>query len=191
MPSSWDIYYVVFLSALLALGVPALLALISYLVSSRPPVSGSGKPANGMPLVASESELPGLESDGGFPEVEAALLGATDSVRPEVHSQLGSRINARFFLGVNASLLLIALALALIPCAGSLRVDADQTVYLRSLIAIISLAAFAGLGLLYASRKGDLSWVGSFQSGRPDERGSDACTPTASPPAVRPAGETP
>lgn len=136
MPSSWDVYYVVFLSALLALGVPAFLAVISFLLSSRP--RAGGRDAAARPEAPSSSR-----------------------------TLLGSRINARFFLGVNASLLLIALALALIPCAGALGPDKTDPVYLRSLIAIISLAAFAGLGLLYASRKGDLSWVSSIQLPRP------------------------
>src|SRR5690349_16635220 len=35
MPSSWDTYYVVFLSALLSLGIPAALGFISLLVSPR------------------------------------------------------------------------------------------------------------------------------------------------------------
>lgn len=150
MPSSWDVYYVVFLSALLALGVPAVLAVISFLVSSRP---------------------------GGRPRPQAVRSDAPGCAALSSRTLLGSRINARFFLGVNASLLLIALALALIPCAGTLRPENTDPVFLRSLIAIISLAAFAGLGLLYASRKGDLSWVSSIQAPRP-----------ASPPPAPPAG---
>ena len=35
VPSGWDVYYVVFLSAILALGIPATLGLISLLVSPK------------------------------------------------------------------------------------------------------------------------------------------------------------
>ncbi|MFL5812046.1 MAG: hypothetical protein ACJ763_00595 [Bdellovibrionia bacterium] len=130
MPSSWDVYYVVFLSALLALGVPALLGLFSYLVSAeRGKASAQKKPVQNA--------------------VTAELLRR--------------KINARFFLGVNAALILMAIALILIPCTGMLQQATDRGTFLRCLIAIVSLATFCGLGLLYSSRKGDLSWVQSFQ----------------------------
>lgn len=73
------------------------------------------------------------------------------------------RVNARFFLGMNAALVLIALALALIPCAGMLGKNPDRESFLMGLVAVISIAAFAGLGLLYSSVKGDLSWISSYQ----------------------------
>jgi hypothetical protein len=130
MPSSWDVYYVVFLSALLALGVPALLGLFSYLVST--------------------------ERGKSFP--------ASKPIREVVSSDLLRRkINARFFLGINAALILMAIALILIPCTGMLQQFNDRDSFLKCLVAIVSLAAFCGLGLLYSSRKGDLSWVQSFQ----------------------------
>src|SRR5438067_5199048 len=109
MPSSWDVYYVVFLSALLALGVPALLGLFSYLVSAE-----RGK-----------SQAPKKHSQS----VATAEL-------------LRRKINARFFLGVNAALILIAIALILIPCTGMLQQATDRGTFLRCLIAIVSLATF-------------------------------------------------
>jgi NADH:ubiquinone oxidoreductase subunit 3 (subunit A) len=119
----------VFLSALLALGVPASLAVISRLVSSRKPARNAetAKPA------------------------------------PSGRSMLDSRINARFFLGVNAALVLITISLGLIPVAGMLRPDSGAGTFMHALIAIISLALFSCLGLFYSSRKGDLSWIKSFQ----------------------------
>lgn len=132
MPSSWNVYYVIFLSALLALGIPATLGLISSLVS--PP--------------APKKKLHQEVLD------EVALVNETT---------LGKRINARFFLGVNSALLLISLMLILVPCAGMLR-SGDQPVgLLRAMVAIVSIACFAALGLLYAAKKGDLSWLGTFQ----------------------------
>jgi hypothetical protein len=135
MPSGWDVYYIVFLSALLALGIPLVLTFVSRIVSraarkSSPDITG----------VASRS-LPGALND-----------------------HLGQRMNARFFLGVNSTLALITLLLILIPCVGVIRnADGDREAALRSLFAVLSVAGFAGLGLLYCSRKGDLSWIRSFQ----------------------------
>jgi NADH:ubiquinone oxidoreductase subunit 3 (subunit A) len=136
MPSSWDVYYVVFLSALLALGVPALLGLFSYLVSAERGASSARK----------KSE----------PTRKPVQNAATAEL-------LRRKINARFFLGVNAALILIAIALILIPCTGMLQQATDRGTFFRCLVAIVSLAIFCGLGLLYSSRKGDLSWVQSFQ----------------------------
>ena len=139
MPSSWDVYYVVFLSAAIALGIPTTLALVSRWIF----VNRDQRRAQG-------------------PAAPHAKLALADRDR------LGSRINARFFLSVNATLVLIALSLALIPCVGIIRnSDGDKAVSLRALLAIVTLAGLAGLGLLYSSRKGDLSWVASFQREKP------------------------
>ncbi|MDR3607477.1 MAG: hypothetical protein P4M08_08860 [Oligoflexia bacterium] len=130
MPSGWAIYYIVFLSALIALGIPATLALISSLVSSK--------------------------------------RGPASPPAPPSRDKLGQRINARFFLGMNATLTLTALVLILIPCAGVMRnANGDRAVALRALLAIVSISGLAGLGLLYSSRKGDLRWIHSFQ--RPED----------------------
>jgi NADH:ubiquinone oxidoreductase subunit 3 (subunit A) len=131
VPSSWNIYYVVFLSALLALGVPAFLAVMSRIVASQ--------------------------RSGEHPVSRATPIN---------RSVLGRRINARFFLGVNAALILITISLALIPVAGMLRPDAGVSTFSHALIAIISLALFSCLGLFYSSRKGDLSWIKSYQRER-------------------------
>jgi NADH:ubiquinone oxidoreductase subunit 3 (subunit A) len=136
MPSSWDVYYVVFLSALLALGVPALLGLFSYLVSAE---------------------------RGKSPEAASEKKPIKNAATAEL---LRRKINARFFLGVNAALILMAIALILIPCTGMLQQATDRETFLKCLIAIVSLASFCGLGLLYSSRKGDLSWVQSFQKSK-------------------------
>ncbi|MCM2278021.1 MAG: hypothetical protein NDJ89_08075 [Oligoflexia bacterium] len=128
MPSSWNVYYVIFLSALLALGIPAVLALISYAVSPK----------------RARKRL--------SPEVLDEVPAANETV-------LGKRINTRFFLGVNAALVLLALVLALVPCAGMLQRGAQELGLARSLVAIVSLGTFAAIGLLYCVKKGDLSWL--------------------------------
>lgn len=136
MPSGWDVYYVVFLSAVLALGIPLVLAAISYFVAPRAAAS-------------SKKEEPPYES-------------APASARV----QLGQRMNTRFFLAANAALILITLILVLIPCVGTLQAGNSQGGVLRGLISIVTIAGFASLGLLYSSRKGDLGWLKSFQMDR-------------------------
>jgi hypothetical protein len=74
---------------------------------------------------------------------------------------LGQRINVRFFLAVNAALVLFGLALTLVPCATTVR-GKDHQELLNGLVAIVSVAGFSILGLLYSVRKGDMSWVDSF-----------------------------
>lgn len=142
MPSSWDVYYVVFLSALLALGVPAMLGLFSYLVSA---------------------ERGNLAKRDKSSESKASKKPVKNAATAEL---LRRKINARFFLGVNAALILMAIALILIPCTGMLQQATDRETFLKCLVAIVSLATFCGLGLLYSSRKGDLSWVQSFQKSK-------------------------
>jgi len=130
MPSSWDIYYVVFLSALLSLGIPAALGGISRLVT---------------------------------PKAQRRLKQPPQKVQAVQKNQtlLGQRINVRFFLAINAALVLITLALMLIPCVATLH-SSDRSSILRGLISVVTIAGFAGLGLLYSARKGDMSWLGSF-----------------------------
>jgi NADH:ubiquinone oxidoreductase subunit 3 (subunit A) len=145
MPSGWDVYYIVFLSAFLALGIPAFLALVSYLVSPR---------------IKGRRQQPGDRFN--------AVLA--DSKEPN-RTALGQKINARFFLAANAALLLITLMLILIPCVGMLQPGTDHEGLLRGLTAIVSISCFAALGLLYSARKADLSWLKSFQR----EGSSDEC----------------
>lgn len=151
MPSGWDVYYVVFLSAVVALGIPAALALISMLVSP----GGRARPA----APKRENELPGA----------SLPVHETESAR---ESYLGRRINTRFFLSANAALILITLALILIPYVGTLRKDADKPALVRGLISIVTIAGFSALGLLYSARKGDLDWLQSFRPGQ-GAQGSD------------------
>ena len=144
MPSGWDVYYIVFLSAFLALGIPAALALVSYIVS--PQIKGRKQ-----------------QSSPGF---NAVLADSTDVNR----TILGQKMNARFFLAANASLILITLMLALVPCVGMLQPGTGHEGLLNGLTAIVSIAGFAALDLLYSARKGDLSWLKSFHDERPAKK---------------------
>lgn len=124
MPSSWDAYYVVLLSAGLALTFPLALSLASRIVGRRKP---------------------------------AASRRAT----PEM-----ARTNSRFFLAAHSALLLIALILLLVPAIGTLQENQNRRVFLGGFVLLLSLAALALVGLLYAVKKGDLSWTRDFQKRR-------------------------
>jgi NADH:ubiquinone oxidoreductase subunit 3 (subunit A) len=130
MASSWDSYYVVFLSAILSLSIPALLAVVSFIFFPK------------------------------YKRVQKKPLPFDASIQNR--TILGQRVNVRFFVAANASLVLMTLALELIPCATTLQEDNSEGL-LKGLIAIISLASFSILGLLYAIRKGDMGWLSSFQ----------------------------
>jgi NADH:ubiquinone oxidoreductase subunit 3 (subunit A) len=151
MPSGWEVYYVVFLSALLALGIPAALKLITLALSPRRDQEGAMRPLSNGHARAYEEELQGA-------------LG---------RSELGGKINTRFFLAVNAALVLVTLALVLIPCAATLQEGMDRQVLIRSLVAVTTIAGFAALGLLYAAKKGDLSWIRDFQAEAAPENGAN------------------
>lgn len=138
MPSGWDVYYIVFLSAFLALGIPSVLALFSYLISPR--VKGRRQ-----------------KTMQGF---NAVLADSTEQNK----TVLGQKMNARFFLAANAALVLITLMLSLVPCVGMLQPGTDHQGLLHGLIAIVTIAGFAALGLLYSARKTDLGWLKSFHN---------------------------
>lgn len=138
MPSGWEVYYVVFLSALLALGIPATLGLLSRLFFAK---------RTDTQLQSQKADLP-IVSD------------------PSESSVTSKHVNTRFFLAANSALVLIALGLLMIPAAVMLRPstgEAGNENLVSGLVAILSVIVFAGLGLLYSARKGDLNWIQSFR----------------------------
>ena len=142
MPSGWEIYYVVFLSAGLALGIPFVLWLLSRVFQW------------GIDPAAWNSGNAGKDSRN---PPENPLLKLTENI-----SSLGAKNNTRFFLAANVAVVLIALMIALIPSVSALKARTAPVLILRGLGLIISTAGFAALGLLYAARKGDLGWLGTF-----------------------------
>lgn len=141
MPSGWSVYYVVFLSALLALGIPAVLGLASRIVSVR---RGQGRagPPNSRGGNAQPSEETGVER-----------------IRTR-------RVNTRYFLAANAALMLLVLGFLMVPSVVVLGSGRGTEPVLKGLVTILSVTGFSALGLLYSARKGDLSWLRSFQRGR-------------------------
>jgi NADH:ubiquinone oxidoreductase subunit 3 (subunit A) len=131
MTSSWGSYYVVFLSALLSLGIPLVLGLLSLLFIPR------------------KKKQPEPSSDRPQGAVNQTVLG--------------QRMNVRFFLAANAALVLITLALELVPCVMTLQTNHPEG-QLHGLIAIVTLAGFTVLGLLYSVRKGDMAWLKTYHS---------------------------
>ncbi|MBY0469890.1 hypothetical protein K2X30_01895 [bacterium] len=144
MPSGWEVYYVVFLSAVLALAVPGALWLVSLLVRHRP-----------------KAESPSHQ--GSFGESMSELQLQQKPARRSSDTAIGKKVNTRFFLGSNAALILVTLALILVPCVGILKENPARSNALKGLICIGTIVGFAALGLLYSARKGDLDWVKSFR----------------------------
>lgn len=138
MPSGWEVYYVVFLSATLALAIPLILWGLSHLFRSGKKESNEQKKIH-------FSQEEGIDPPLFIPP-------------PAV---LGRRMNVRFFMAANAALLLITLGLVLIPCVGALAAS-PETGYV-GIFVIISIASSAALGLLYSARKGNLAWLGTYQ----------------------------
>lgn len=134
MPSSWNVYYVVFLSALLALALPITYKILSFIVPARK-VSKA--------------------------ENESKTSAPSEELNP---CSLGQRMNVRFFSGAHSALVLVASALLLIPCVAMIQPSVVEYARVRSLIAILSITSFSALGLLYSARKGDLNWLNSFQA---------------------------
>ena len=140
MTSSWDFYYILFLSAILSLCIPASLAAISFIF---------------------------------FPKAERRP-SVPQNLKGEKSNQtiLGQRINIRFFLAVNAALILITLALELIPCATTVQSQNKEDL-MKGLVSIITLAGFAVLGLLYSVKTGDMGWLSSFNTETSQQKKSD------------------
>ena len=149
-PSGWETYYVVFLSAAVALGIPLILSVVSLVFGKR----------------ARESQSVDPVREIWDPSQTTAQIPDLPAPSEPIEATLGRRINTRFFLSANAALILIALALVLVPYASVLHAPASgagMPLLLRGLISVVSLALFAGLGLLYSARKGDLNWLQTFR----------------------------
>lgn len=144
MPSGWDVYYIVILAGVLALGIPATLAILSMLLST----SSTGK------------------STGSSKGRGLSFRFGKGRANPAVGQSLGQRTNTRFFLAINVSLVLIALMLALIPCIAVIQPGAHPGLVARTLAVIVTFASIAALVLFHAAKKSDLSWLRTFLKDR-------------------------
>jgi len=127
MANNLNVFFIVAAAAVLALGLPASLYIVSAFV----------RPKRGLPIGASLS--------------------------PNDKTKLGLRLNSRFFLATSSALSLLCLSLLVIPVAVTLQETETHDVILKALIAVLSVAVIAGLGLFYAERKGDLNWMKTFK----------------------------
>jgi NADH:ubiquinone oxidoreductase subunit 3 (subunit A) len=93
-PSGWNVYYIVFLSGVLSLAVPAVLALFSYFASSKKERQ-------------SKDNAPALEIP--FDQNPTAA---------------SKRTNPRAFVALNSALSLITLSLLILPCVVNLQSNA-------------------------------------------------------------------
>lgn len=144
--SGWTKYYVIFLSAISSLLIPIVLEIFGKSLRKKG---------------ASQSSPPGTSSPAGIGMDSSGFSGASTSSSPQIpkaDGALGRRMNTRFFLSANAAILLLTLMVILIPLVGILVSSDDKKV----LIAVLSIVGFAGLGLLYSARKGDLDWIQTF-----------------------------
>lgn len=72
------------------------------------------------------------------------------------------RTNPRAFIALSSALVLFSMALLILPCVVTL-----SSSPILGLIGILSVCSFAGLGLLYGIRKGDLEWLLTFKEEEP------------------------
>ncbi len=149
MSNTWNSYYVLFLSAIMALGIPISLAILSSLL--------------GM-LKGSETKTKAKATFLGSPGGGQKSTGAgPDLTSPQ--PSFNQKINVRFFMAANAALILITLGLALIPCVTTIQTEKSEDLA-RGLLAIVTLAGFASLGLTYSVRKGNMDWLTSDYVGK-------------------------
>ena len=133
MPSGWDVYYLVFLSSALALGIPAALTGLSILSRSK------GRAA---------------------PRSEGESIREFHQPKVETETRLGRRLNTRFFLGADIALLLIASGLLLIPCVSLVHSDFRGLVGVLSLavfstLGLLYAARKGDLDWLKSYKRGD------------------------------------
>jgi NADH:ubiquinone oxidoreductase subunit 3 (subunit A) len=141
--SGWEVYFVIFVSAVVAVVVPLLLGLAGRLLSYR-----------------------------GELERKIDLPGADLQVRRPSDTHLGQRVNTRFFLGANLALIFVTLGLFLVPYSGVVGKagQISDSVRLRGLVSVLTVLTFSFVGLIYASRKGDLDWLESVRESRKREK---------------------
>ncbi|MBL7715891.1 MAG: hypothetical protein JNL01_10545 [Bdellovibrionales bacterium] len=154
--SGWTKYYVIFLSAISSLLIPLVLEIFGK--SLRKKGAAQKMDPSSVNSAVGTAEVGGMDSSGFS---NPGSDGASQFSSPTVYRSdgaLGRRMNTRFFLSANAAVLLLTLMVILIPLVGILVSSQEKKV----LIAVLTMVGFAGLGLLYSARKGDLDWIQTF-----------------------------
>lgn len=139
MANGWDVYYVVFLSAFLALGLPIVISFIS--MSTQ--------------IVTKKRRAP-------HPSLKNADLEKGPFKRVNTRFFLGMNV-ASILLAMALILIPCAAALQMLATVSS------GEGFVRGLVAIVSSGIFLSLGLFYSARKGDLNWLRSFRQPESEE----------------------
>lgn len=138
-PSGWEVYYVVFLSGLLSLGIPAALWFLSELLKGKSSSSGPNRALP--PQERGDSVFHGRRFNTRF------FLAANASV-----------------VLVSAVLVLIPCVSALSRVhQGSAIHAVGNAGLLRILAAIVTIVSLIFIGLIYSRRKGDLGWMTNLE----------------------------
>lgn len=92
-----------------------------------------------------------------------------NSLKPSAHGEepkaqaVTERMNTRYFLGINIAMLVSFGLLVLIPLMSFSREKAaNRSDLFFGVLGILATLFWAGLGLAYAVRKGDLDWLRHF-----------------------------
>jgi NADH:ubiquinone oxidoreductase subunit 3 (subunit A) len=131
-PGGWAQYIVLLGSTLLAMTIPLGVQLISFLLGGGKKTGRSAtKPAENAEDLAGQ---------------------ISDQVAPDI------KLNSRYFLAANITLLLFVLALMLVPLVAVMRSELRA----QAAVSVGGVLVALVLSVLYLVRKGDLHWVRSF-----------------------------
>jgi hypothetical protein len=95
------------------------------------------------------------------------------ALKPQQLPESGFRVeqtNARFYTLLNCASILGAFTLLMIPCVAAFRsllVNGDRESVLRVVAVLLVFTGLMALAVFYASRKGDLTWLRSYQRPKP------------------------
>lgn len=138
--NGWATYSSIFLAAGVALLLPLGLAAVSVIARWRPNKN--------------------LRS-----EVNTSKVGHREHAIDLRESKVSAaqRMNTRYFLGVNVAMLVSIGLLVLIPLMSFSRErEVGAVEILFGALSILACLTWSGLGLAYATQKGDLDWLRSF-----------------------------
>ncbi len=89
------------------------------------------------------------------------------TIRPkgvfQAKEQRPLKINTRYFIAINISLLLIASAFLLVLCASALKFVDEKKIQTKGFFSVVFIAVTISIGLMYSARKGDLSWLWTYK----------------------------
>jgi len=141
MSSGWDQYYMIFVSGAVACLLPFVITVNSLIIAWSRRDTSQRK-------IQTERKR------------DVSIGGTSSSANLSE-----KRINTRFFLAVNVATVLMGMAILLIPCTSSIElfIKRNDGGIQPALFAVFSISVLLALGLFYSGRKGDLSWLKTYQ----------------------------